>query len=149
MIAMMPDRIPMPDRIWFALASYNIGFGHLNDARIITQRQGGDPDRWVEVKSRLPLLQQKKYYKSTKHGYARGEEPVHYVDNIRRYYDTLSWLDQKAKEQAIALQLAQEESEALLLLNESVNETVNESTLADKPTESIVKEEGGATETAQ
>ena len=57
----------------------------------------------------------------------------------------LSWLDQKAKEQEIALQLAQEASEALLLLNESVNE----STLADKPTESIVKEEGGATETAQ
>ena len=84
MIAMLPDRIPSPDRILFALASYNIGFGHLNDARIITQRQGGDPDRWVEVKTRLPLLQQKKYYKNTKYGYARGEEPVHYVDNIRR-----------------------------------------------------------------
>lgn len=97
MIAMMPERIPTPDRIWFALASYNIGFGHLNDARIITQQQGGDPDRWVEVKKRLPLLHQKKYYKNTKHGYARGEEPVNYVDNIRRYYDTLSWLDDKAK----------------------------------------------------
>jgi len=108
MIAMMPDRIPTPDRIWFALASYNIGFGHLNDARIITQRQGGDPDRWVEVKTRLPLLQQKKYYKNTKYGYARGEEPVHYVDNIRRYYDTLTWLDDKAKEQAVALKIAQE-----------------------------------------
>jgi len=108
MIAMMPDRIPSPDRTWFALASYNIGFGHLNDARIITQRQGGDPDRWVEVKKRLPLLQQKKYYKNTKHGYARGEEPVHYVDNIRRFYDTLSWLDNKAKEQAHTLKLEQE-----------------------------------------
>ena len=107
MITMMPDRIKKPDRIWFALASYNIGFGHLNDARIITQRQGGDPDRWVDVKTRLPLLQQKKYYKNTKHGYARGEEPVHYVENIRRYYDTLSWLDNKAQEQAIALALAE------------------------------------------
>ncbi len=114
MIAMMPDRIPTPDRIWFALASYNIGFGHLDDARIITQRQGGDPDRWVEVKSRLPLLQQKKYYKNTKYGYARGEEPVQYVDNIRRYYDTLSWLDDKAKEQAIALALSQQENPPLL-----------------------------------
>ncbi|TYK66381.1 membrane-bound lytic murein transglycosylase MltF [Colwellia echini] len=103
MIAKMPDRIPSPDRVWFALASYNIGFGHLNDARIITQQQGGDPDRWVEVKTRLPLLQQKKYYKKTKYGYARGEEPVHYVDNIRRYYDTLTWLDNKAQEEAIAL----------------------------------------------
>ena len=98
MIAKMPDRIPSPDRIWFALASYNVGFGHLNDARIITQQQGGDPDRWVEVKTRLPLLQQKKYYKKTKYGYARGKEPVNYVDNIRRYYDTLTWLDSKAKE---------------------------------------------------
>jgi membrane-bound lytic murein transglycosylase F len=98
MIAKMPDRIPNPDRIWFALASYNVGFGHLNDARIITQQQGGDPDRWVDVKTRLPLLQQKKYYKKTKYGYARGSEPVHYVDNIRRYYDTLTWLDAKSKE---------------------------------------------------
>ena len=97
MIAMMPERIPTPDRIWFALASYNIGFGHLNDARIITQQQGGDPDRWLDVKTRLPLLHQKKYYKNTKYGYARGEEPVNYVDNIRRYYDTLSWLDDKSK----------------------------------------------------
>jgi len=98
MIAKMPDRIPNPDRVWFALASYNVGFGHLNDARIITQQQGGDPDRWVEVKTRLPLLQQKKYYKKTKYGYARGKEPVHYVENIRRYYDTLTWLDTKSKE---------------------------------------------------
>ena len=100
MISRMPDRIPSPDRIWFALASYNVGFGHLNDARIITKQQGGDPDRWVEVKTRLPLLQQKKYYKKTKYGYARGKEPVHYVENIRRYYDTLTWLDDKAIEAA-------------------------------------------------
>ena len=59
MIKKMPERIPEPDRTWFALASYNVGFGHLNDARIITQRQGGDPDRWFDVKSRLPLLKQK------------------------------------------------------------------------------------------
>ncbi len=98
MIEKMPARIPSPDRMWFALASYNVGFGHLNDARIITQQQGGDPDRWVEVKTRLPLLQQKKYYKKTKYGYARGAEPVSYVENIRRYYDTLAWLDAKAKE---------------------------------------------------
>jgi membrane-bound lytic murein transglycosylase F len=52
MIDKMPARIPSPDRMWFALAAYNVGFGHLNDARIITQRQGGDPDRWVEVKTR-------------------------------------------------------------------------------------------------
>lgn len=98
MIDKMPARIPSPDRMWFALAAYNVGFGHLNDARIITQRQGGDPDRWVEVKTRLPLLKQKKYYKTVKYGYARGDEPVHYVENIRRYYDTLSWIDDKSQQ---------------------------------------------------
>ena len=99
MINKMPDRIPMPDRHWFALASYNVGFGHLNDARIITERQGGDPDRWYDVKSRLPLLKQKKYYQHTKYGYARGDEPVRYVESIRRYYESLSFLDDKARDE--------------------------------------------------
>ena len=95
----MPDRVPQPDKLWFALASYNVGLGHLNDARKITELQGGDPDRWVEVKERLPLLKQKKYYKFTRYGYARGDEPVNYVENIRRYYDTLTWIDDKLQQQ--------------------------------------------------
>ncbi len=99
MMERMPARVPYPDRLWFALASYNVGLGHLNDARNITRKQGGDPDRWVEVKERLPLLKQKKYYKKTKYGYARGDEPVNYVENIRRYYDTLSWMDAKQQEE--------------------------------------------------
>jgi len=99
MINKMPERIPEPDRTWFALASYNVGFGHLNDARIITQHQGGDPDRWFDVKTRLPLLKQKKYYKKTKYGYARGDEPVKYVESIRRYYESLSFLDDKAQKE--------------------------------------------------
>lgn len=97
LIDRMPARVPDPDRLWFALASYNIGLGHLNDAREITKQQGGDPDRWVEVKERLPLLKQKKYYKKTRYGYARGDEPVNYVENIRRYYDTLTWMDDQSK----------------------------------------------------
>ncbi|REL32180.1 membrane-bound lytic murein transglycosylase MltF [Thalassotalea euphylliae] len=97
LIDRIPDRIPFPDRMWFALASYNVGFGHVNDARIITQRQGGDADRWVDVKPRLPLLKQKKYYKTVKYGYARGDEPVKYVENIRRYYHTLSYFDEKVR----------------------------------------------------
>ncbi len=119
MIDKMPDRIPSPDRTWFALASYNVGFGHLNDARIITQRQGGDPDRWVEVKKRLPLLQQKKYYKKTKYGYARGEEPVSYVENIRRYYDTLAWLDVNAQKKAQAKTLLEKVPSKDTLIDET------------------------------
>jgi membrane-bound lytic murein transglycosylase F len=119
LIQRMPERIPEPDRTWFALASYNIGFGHLNDARIITQRQGGDPDRWVDVKQRLPLLKQKKYYKTTKYGYARGDEAVHYVENIRRYYDTLLWLEQKST--LPAAQVAEEAIDQSDLSSESLS----------------------------
>ena len=88
----IPERIQEPDRTWLALAAYNVGFGHLEDARILTEKQGGNPDRWIDVRERLPLLSQKKWYKQTKYGYARGHEPVIYVENIRSYYDTLVWL---------------------------------------------------------
>ncbi|WJG10530.1 membrane-bound lytic murein transglycosylase MltF [Aliiglaciecola sp. LCG003] len=91
----IPARIQEPDRIWFALAAYNIGLGHLEDARVLTQKQGGNPDMWIDVKKRLPQLRQKKYYKTTRYGYARGDEAVSYVDNIRRYYDTLVWIDEQ------------------------------------------------------
>jgi len=90
-IKKFPIRIPEPDRTWFALASYNVGFGHVNDARILAQRLGKNPDKWVDVKQTLPLLSEKKWYSQTKHGYARGKEPVTYVTNIRSYYDLLIW----------------------------------------------------------
>ncbi|RTE86184.1 MULTISPECIES: membrane-bound lytic murein transglycosylase MltF [Gammaproteobacteria] len=93
----IPARIAEPDRTWFALAAYNVGLGHLNDARIITERQGGNPDYWVDVRERLPLLRQKQYYRTTRYGYARGDEPVRYVGNIRRYYDTMRWLDEQGR----------------------------------------------------
>lgn len=85
----IPDRIEEPDRTWFALASYNVGFGHLEDARILTEQAGRNPDRWLDVKEFLPLLTQKEWYSQTRYGYARGHEPVIYVQNIRRYYDVL------------------------------------------------------------
>ena len=91
----IPDRIKQPDRNWLALASYNVGFGHLEDARKITQINQGDPDKWIDVKENLPLLGRKKWYKDTKHGYARGWEPVKYVENIRKYYEMLVWMDEK------------------------------------------------------
>jgi len=87
----IPDRIPEPDRTWFALAAYNVGYGHMEDARILTEKHGGDPDKWLDVKNNLPLLSNRKWYTQTRFGYARGYEPVRYVDNIRSYYDILSW----------------------------------------------------------
>ncbi len=93
LIKRIPQRIAEPDRTWLALASYNVGFGHVEDARVLTQRNGGDPDKWADVKKHLPLLIKKRHYRQTKYGYARGDVAVKYVDNIRRYYDTLVWLD--------------------------------------------------------
>ena len=87
----IPQRISEPDRTWMALAAYNVGFGHLEDARVLTQKRGGNPDQWSDVRESLPLLTQKEWYKKTRYGYARGHEPVLYVRNIRNYYDLLVW----------------------------------------------------------
>ncbi len=87
----IPARIPKPDRLWMALAAYNIGYGHLEDARVLTQRRGGDPDRWADVRAALPLLNQQAWYPQTRNGYARGTEAVRYVQNIRSFYDILNW----------------------------------------------------------
>lgn len=93
----LPERIPMPDRLWFALAGYNIGLSHIESARMLTERDGANPDSWAEVKQRLPLLRQHKYYRLTRTGYARGDMAVYYVENIRRYYETLQWMDEKSR----------------------------------------------------
>jgi membrane-bound lytic murein transglycosylase F len=87
----IPARIDPVNRLWFTLAGYNVGFGHLEDARILTERDGGNPDVWLDVKQRLPLLSKKEYYSTLRYGFARGNEPVNYVDNIRNYYDLLVW----------------------------------------------------------
>jgi membrane-bound lytic murein transglycosylase F len=97
--AKIPRRIPEPDRTWFALAAYNVGFGHLEDARVLTQIQGGNPDRWENVRERLPLLTQERWYSRVKHGYARGWEPVRYVDAIRGYMEILDWVGGDARTQ--------------------------------------------------
>lgn len=97
MLNKIPERISEPDRTWFALAAYNVGYGHLEDARILTQNAGDDPDLWGDVRKYLPLLSKKKWYKKTRHGYARGKEPVMYVQNIRNYFDLLVWLENKGE----------------------------------------------------
>ncbi|HLZ96545.1 MAG TPA: membrane-bound lytic murein transglycosylase MltF [Steroidobacteraceae bacterium] len=89
--AKIPVHIPEPDRTWFALAAYNIGYGHLEDARVLAQKAGRDPDSWQDVREFLPLLEQEEWYSRTENGYARGWEPVRYVDNVRDYRDLLEW----------------------------------------------------------
>ena len=89
MVSRIPDSIDEHEKIWFALASYNVGYGHMMDARRLTKKQGGNPDAWSDVKDRLPLLRQKKYYSQTRYGFARGDEARNYVENIRRYYQSI------------------------------------------------------------
>ena len=87
----IPDRIPEPDRTWLTVAAYDVGFGHLEDARIIAQMLGKNADSWADVRMQLPLLAQQRWYGRVKHGFARGWEPVQYVDRIQRYLRLLEW----------------------------------------------------------
>ena len=97
LIERMPPGVTEPDRTWMALAAYNAGINHLEDARIITQKQGHDPNKWNDVKKYLPLLAEKAWYSKTKYGYARGLEPVIFVNSVRTYYDVLVKLDEEEK----------------------------------------------------
>ena len=95
-----PETINGPDRTWFALAAYNVGYGHVQDARSLTRKQGKDPNLWVHVKKNLPRLTQQQWHSKTVHGYARGWEPVMYVENIRNYYNILVWLTNSVEDEA-------------------------------------------------
>jgi membrane-bound lytic murein transglycosylase F len=102
-LANMPPHIEDPDRTWLALAAYNLGYGHIEDARNLVTGRGGDPDKWIEIKKVLPLLGKPYWYRKTKHGKARGRLAVHYVNSIRRYYDLLVWLTEENKYRTMAM----------------------------------------------
>lgn len=111
----LPETIAEDDRIWFALSAYNMGYGHMLDVRKLTQMLGGDPDRWLDVKARLPLLTQKKYYSQLTYGYARGHEAYRYVENIRRYHQSLVGYLQAQERKQHALDIAQQSLTYLIL----------------------------------
>ncbi len=90
------------ERMRLALASYNVGLGHVKDAQLLGQRLGKDPNHWNDLKDVLPLLAKKKYYKDLPHRYARGWEPVQYVTRIREYRKIL---DQVVKKEAKSQQV--------------------------------------------
>lgn len=92
----LPIDIDEPNRTWFALAAYNVGYGHLMDARRLAKLDGQDPNNWFDVREKLPLLLRREHYSKTRHGYARsGAQSVLYVRNIRRYYDSLVWATER------------------------------------------------------
>jgi membrane-bound lytic murein transglycosylase F len=79
--------LPVTDRMWFTLASYNAGYGHVRDARRLAAQKGWDRDRWFDnVERAMVLLSNPKYYRKAAHGYVRGEEPVNYVNQIAERY---------------------------------------------------------------
>lgn len=92
----LPQDLQEPHRTWFALAAYNVGYGHLLDARRLARHEGRDPNDWFVVREKLPLLLREEYFSKTRHGFARaGAQSVVYVRNIRRYYDALVWATER------------------------------------------------------
>jgi membrane-bound lytic murein transglycosylase F len=87
----IPTRIGEPDRTWLALAAYNVGYGHLEDARVLAQMHGKDPDSWDDVRTQLPLLSDAQWYARARRGYARGWEPARFVEQVRQYLAVLEW----------------------------------------------------------
>lgn len=87
----IPRHIPEPDRTWFAVAAYNVGFGHVEDARVLAQSRGENPDSWADVKHELPLLAVPEWFVRTKSGYCEGRQPVEYVTHVQRFLKLLEW----------------------------------------------------------
>ncbi len=92
-IRTVPRHVPEPDRTWLALAAYNVGYGHLEDARVLTQKLGKNPDSWADVRQQLPLLAEQQWYDQARRGYARGWEPARFVEQVRQYLAVLEWFD--------------------------------------------------------
>lgn len=90
----LPDRIAEPDRTWLALAAYNIGPGHLEDARRLARKLSRNPDAWRDMKDVLPLLSQSRYAGMLRYGYSRGGQARAFAENVRIYYDILSRYEQ-------------------------------------------------------
>lgn len=89
------EEVDARNRILFAIASYNVGRGHVLDAQALARKQGLDPLQWESVKETLPLLADKRYYADSKYGYCRGSEPVRHIDRVLVYYDVLANRDRE------------------------------------------------------
>jgi len=113
MIKNVPKSVEGENRLKFALAAYNIGMGHIKDAQKLAKKLGLNQNIWSDMKIVLPLLSQKRYYRSLKYGYARGAEPVRYVEAIYNYKDIL---EKYEKEEALKKAKALKEKESLKIL---------------------------------
>jgi membrane-bound lytic murein transglycosylase F len=98
------------DRLAISLAAYNVGQGHIQDARALARKKGLNPEKWASVKSMLLLLREEKYYRQAQYGYCRGDEPITYVNQIMMYYDVLKQqaIETPDTEQATPLPLSED-----------------------------------------
>ena len=99
----VPERIREPDRTWIALAAFNLGYAHVEDARVLAQQQKLNPDSWTDLKKVLPLLAKPEIAARAKRGFARGGQSVIFVENVRAYYDILTQLEQPLQPLAAAI----------------------------------------------
>ena len=95
----IPAHVQEPDRTWLAIAAYNVGYGHVEDARKLAQMRGKNPDSWKDVREQLPLLADENWYERVKHGFARGTEPMQFVDRIQRFMKLMELRSADAAEQ--------------------------------------------------
>ena len=109
----VPEEVKEPDRTWIALAAYNVGMGHVFDARNLARKLGWDPNYWMDFRKVLPLLSQPQYYQNLRYGYARGYEPVRYVKRIRNYYDILN-MESRPDDQQPIIEFIETEPESIL-----------------------------------
>ena len=87
----LSDELPADVQVWFTLAAYNAGLGHLRDARNLARKQGLNPDRWFgHVETAFLLLSKPKHHKKSRYGYVRGIEPVTYIKRIQAVYELYS-----------------------------------------------------------
>jgi membrane-bound lytic murein transglycosylase F len=86
----LKDAVPREsERIKFILAAYNVGLGHVLDARRLADKYGNDPASWDDVAYWLIRKSKRSVYNDpvVKYGFARGTEPVQYVDMILQRYE--------------------------------------------------------------
>jgi membrane-bound lytic murein transglycosylase F len=94
------SKLPISDRLWFTLAAYNAGAGHVHDARRLARQLGMDPDRWFDhTEKAMLLLAEKKYARKARFGYVNGLEPVNYVRDIRQRFEAYVELSRQATAQ--------------------------------------------------
>jgi len=79
------------------LGAYNVGPGHISDIIKIAIKDNVNIENWLTLKKYLLKLHKKQFYKNMEYGYARGWEAVQYIENVKQYYDIISFLEEKDK----------------------------------------------------